>query len=265
MSLILIGLIVGFILGLFGAGGTILAVPFLIFGLNMDPKMAIPISMFAVAVSAIFGSIDGLIKQQIRYRASMLIAFFAMLISPFAIWLAQFLPKQPLMILFAGLLLFVGLHSFMKRSKNEDSSNANDSEELFPCEINQQTHKIRWTNQCARALSLTGGMTGLMSGLLGVGGGFIIVPALQRFSNIKLDNIFPTSLAVIAIVSSYNSLIFLSTGMLNIHYGLLFCMGTTAGMFFSKRLKINNKGMDKGFASFLILMAVLLVIKAVLF
>ena len=187
-----------------------------------------------------------------------------MLISPFAIWLAQFLPKQPLMILFAGLLLFVGLHSFMKRSKNEDSSNANDSEELFPCEINQQTLKIRWTNQCARALSLTGGMTGLMSGLLGVGGGFIIVPALQRFSNIKLDNIFPTSLAVIAIISSYNSLIFLSTGLLNIHYGLLFCMGTTAGMFFSKRLKINNKAWIRVLHLFN-LMAVLLVIKAVLF
>ena len=169
------------------------------------------------------------------------------------------------MILFAGLLIFVGLRSLIKQSKNEDSPNANNSEELFPCEINEKTHKIRWTNKCARALSLTGGITGLMSGLLGVGGGFIIVPALQRFSNIKLDNIFPTSLAVIAINSSYNSLIFLSTGMLNIHYGLLFCMGTTAGMFFSKRLKINNKGMDKGFASFLILMAVLLVIKAVLF
>ena len=53
--------------------------------------------------------------------------------------------------------------------------------------------------------------------------------------------------------------------MLNIHYGLLFCIGTTVGMFFSKRLKINNKGLDKGFASFLILIAVLLVIKAILF
>ena len=66
--LILIGLIIAGILGIFGAGGTILAVPFLIFGLNMDPKDAIPISMFAVAVSAMYGSVDSLLKKRVVSR-----------------------------------------------------------------------------------------------------------------------------------------------------------------------------------------------------
>jgi uncharacterized membrane protein YfcA len=263
--LILIGLIVGSILGIFGAGGTILAVPFLIFGLNMDPKEAIPISMFAVAVSATYGSVDSLLKKKVRYRAATLIALFAMLISPFGISLGQLLPKDPLMILFSIILFWVGYKALMKNKDTNSRTSINDIEESFPCEINEETNRIRWNNKCARSLSLTGGLTGFLSGLLGVGGGFIIVPALKKFSNISLDNIIPTSTAVIAIIATYNSSIFIYKGLLNIHDGVLFCIGTTTGMFLAKKITIEIKSLDKAFSYFLILISLLLVMKTIFF
>jgi uncharacterized membrane protein YfcA len=262
MSLILIGLVVGLILGLFGAGGTILAVPFLIFGLDMDPKMAIPISMFAVAASSIIGSISALINKQVRYRAASLMAFFAMLISPLGILAGQYLSKDPLMIIFALLLMWSGIKPLITKAEKSPQHNA-QSEEMFPCEINENTKRIRWNTKCARALSFTGSITGFLSGLLGVGGGFIIVPALKKFTNIHLNNIFPTSVAVIAIIASYNSVIFLYKGLLNFHYGVLFCVGTTLGMLVSRYLNINTAKIDVGFSYFLIVIAMFLILKTI--
>ena len=263
MSLILIGLVVGLILGLFGAGGTILAVPFLIFGLDMDPKMAIPISMFAVAVSSIIGSISALINKQVRYRAASLMAFFAMLISPFGILAGQYLSKDPLMIIFALLLMWSGIKPLIAKEEKDSPQHNPESEEMFPCEINENTKRIRWNTKCAQALSFTGSITGFLSGLLGVGGGFIIVPALKKFTNVHLNNIFPTSVAVIAIIASYNSFIFLYKGLLNYHYGVLFCVGTTLGMLVSRYLNINTAKIDVGFSYFLIIIAMFLIIKTI--
>src|SRR5210317_984425 len=94
-----------------------------IFGLNMDPKVAIPISMFAVAVSAIYGSVYSLLKQKVRYRAALLIALFAMLISPLGISFGQLLPKDPLMILFSLILFWVGFKALMKNKDKFKSIN----------------------------------------------------------------------------------------------------------------------------------------------
>ena len=146
MSLILIGIVVGLILGFFGAGGTILAVPFLIFGLDMDPKMAIPISMFAVAVSSIIGSISALINKQVRYRAASLMAFFAMLISPLGILAGQYLSKDPLMIICALLLMWSGIKPFITIAERDSAQHNAQPEEMFPCEINNNTKRIKFFN-----------------------------------------------------------------------------------------------------------------------
>jgi uncharacterized membrane protein YfcA len=134
---------------------------------------------------------------------------------------------------------------------------------MFPCEINENTKQIRWNTKCARALSFTGSITGFLSGLLGVGGGFIIVPALKKFTNIHLNNIFPTSVTVIAIIASYNSVILLYKDLLNINYGLLFCIGTTSGMLVSRYMKINITKVDVGFSYFLIVIAMFLILKTI--
>jgi uncharacterized membrane protein YfcA len=67
--------------------------------------------------------------------------------------------------------------------------------------LNPDEGRLIWTLPCAWALAATGALAGLMSGLLGVGGGFIIVPSLSRYTNLPTRSIFATSLAVMALVS----------------------------------------------------------------
>ena len=70
MEAILYGLGVGLAMGLTGAGGGVLAIPALVIGLNFSPSQAIPISLIAVALSAVIGCIDGFRKGILRYRAA---------------------------------------------------------------------------------------------------------------------------------------------------------------------------------------------------
>src|SRR3546814_12859585 len=67
--------------------------------------------------------------------------------------------------------------------------------------LNPMTGKLSWTGRCAATLAGIGATTGLFAGMLGVGGGFIVVPAFRRFTNIDMHSTVATSLAVIALIS----------------------------------------------------------------
>jgi hypothetical protein len=67
--------------------------------------------------------------------------------------------------------------------------------------VNPDAQRLTWTTPCAWALAGTGAVAGLLSGLLGVGGGFVIVPSLGHYTNLTARSIVATSLAVIALVS----------------------------------------------------------------
>jgi len=67
--------------------------------------------------------------------------------------------------------------------------------------LNPNEGRLIWTMPCAWALAGTGAVSGILSGLLGVGGGFVIVPSLSRYTNLATRSVLATSLAVIALVS----------------------------------------------------------------
>ena len=67
-----------------------------------------------------------------------------------------------------------------------------------PCLVNSETHRLNWTYPCFKKLGFLGGSSGLLSGLLGIGGGIIIVPGMTASSDIKLHSIIATSLMVVA-------------------------------------------------------------------
>lgn len=87
-----------------------------------------------------------------------------------------------------------------------------------------------WTTPCARALALAGAIAGLLSGLLGVGGGFVMVPALRRYTDLQMDSTIATSLAVIALVSASGVASSIAAGRLEWAAALPFCAGALAGM-----------------------------------
>lgn len=200
-----LGAIVGVILALTGAGGGSLAVPLLVFGLHLPMQQAAPVALVAVGLASGLGAALGLRDGLVRYRAAALIGLTGMALAPLGVWLAQHLPTAPLMLMFSGVM---GQSAWrMWRALRSDAAPTPAGEEpqlpqeRRPCRINPDEGRLTWTRPCARALAGIGMLSGLLSGLLGVGGGFVIVPALTRHTDISPRSIAATSLAVIALVS----------------------------------------------------------------
>ena len=198
----MLGGFVGLVMALTGAGGGVLAVPLLIFVLHLSVQQAAPIALLAVAAAAVFGALLGLREGIVRYRAAALIGTLAMLTAPLGVWLAQRLPGRSLMLAFALILAWTSWRMVKVSLAAASSPGQPRPAHHHPCNIDPGDGRIQWTAPCARVLGSTGVVAGLLSGLLGVGGGFIIVPALTRYTDLDVRSIAATSLAVIAMAST---------------------------------------------------------------
>jgi uncharacterized protein len=111
---------------------------------------------------------------------------------------------------------------------------------------------------------MTGVMAGFLSGLLGVGGGFVIVPSLKKYTDLSMKSIVATSLGVLAIVSLGGAVFSLASGNLNVNLALPFALGTAGGLLLGKLLerKLSGLRVQQIFAVFTLLVAVNLIYKA---
>ncbi len=197
-----LGAVVGLILALTGAGGGILAVPLLVFGLHLSIMQAAPVGLIAVGAASAIGAVLGLREGLVRYRAAALIGFTGMLLAPLGVRLARLIPNAPLMVGFSVVLAWVAFRMFKQaRRTAAGQAESPQAKAQIPCVLHPTEGRLIWTLPCAWALAGTGAVSGILSGLLGVGGGFVIVPSLSRYTNLAMRSIFATSLAVIALVS----------------------------------------------------------------
>lgn len=262
---LILGLVVGIILALTGAGGGILAVPLLIFGAQLSVAQAAPIGLLAVGMSAALGAGLSLRAGIVRYKASLLMASVGMVLAPVGVWLTYRIDNRWLSLLFALVLLFVAYRSYRQASGKftpKDESHAAHP----PCVVGAQTGRFIWTLPCARALALSGGVAGLLSGLIGVGGGFVMVPALQRYTDLAMQSIIATSLAVIALVSISGVAANAWAGHLNWAIAMPFSAGALAGMLGGRWITAYLAGshLQKGFALVSACVAVGLIVKSVI-
>lgn len=259
---LLLGLTVGVILALTGAGGGILAVPLLVFGAGLSMAEAGPIGLLAVGLAATLGAVMGLKNGTVRYKAALLIATAGIICSPLGLWLAQRTPNRPLTILFACVLMYVAFRVF-KRSL--PTSKAPVATKPPPCVLDTQRGKLNWTAPCAWALTVSGVVAGGLSGLLGVGGGFVMVPALQRYTNLTAQSVLATSLAVIALVSMSGVAASSAAGHLQWAVALPFSLGALFGMACGRLIAARLAGphLQRGFAIVSMLVAVALLVKAI--
>jgi uncharacterized membrane protein YfcA len=196
-----LGAVVGLILAIAGAGGGILAVPLLVFGLHLSIVQAAPVGLIAVGAASTLGAMLGLRDGLVRYRAAAVIGVVGMALAPLGVWLARIIPNAPLTIAFSLLLAWVSIRMFNQGRRMPPTAGAAPTAHM-PCVIDPSEGRLIWTMPCAWALAGTGAVSGVLSGMLGVGGGFVIVPALTRFTNLETRGIVATSLAVIALVSA---------------------------------------------------------------
>jgi uncharacterized membrane protein YfcA len=254
------GCLVGVVLALTGAGGGILAVPLLVFGAQLSMAQAGPIGLMAVGLSSLLAALLGLRDGIVRYKAAALIALSGMLVSPLGLWLAQRLPNRPLALMFALVLLWVAYRSFQRAANPENAAD----EACPPCHINPATGRFVWTLATARIFVSVGMLTGLLSGLLGVGGGFVLVPVLHRYTDLPMKSIVSTALAVIALVSMAGVLASNLGGHFNWGVGLPFSCGAIGGMLVGRWLGQFAKGahLNRAFGSVATLAALSLLYKA---
>lgn len=192
-TLILEGLVIGCLLGLTGAGGGILAVPALMTSQGWGVALAAPVGLLAITLAALVGVIQGLIQRNIRYKAAIWIALISIPTAKYGVYLAQIISPQWLTLAFSLVMLVVAYRIVFNNVIKDDDA---------PCKINQQTGKFIWNIKTASILGGIGLVAGLLTGLLGVGGGFIIVPAMKKFTNLNLKSIIATSLMVILLIGS---------------------------------------------------------------
>lgn len=261
-----LGTTVGLTLALTGAGGGIVAVPLLVFALHLELAQAAPAGLLAVGLAATLGAALGLREGKVRYRAALLIGGTGMLMAPLGVSLAQQLPNGPLMVAFAVVLAWSALSMYSRSRGIEAGPTVELLAERPPCVRSPRTGRLIWTKPCAWVLARTGLSSGLLSGLLGVGGGFVIVPALTRYSNLAADGIVSTSLAVIALVSISGVASAAAHGAIEWAIALPFACGAGAALLVGRRLAKPWSGpaLQRCFAVLSLVVALLLLSRGLL-
>lgn len=194
-----LGVLIGAVMGLTGAGGGILAVPALVFGMGWTLTQAAPVALVAAAAAAVVGALDGLKRGIVRYRAAMLMAVVGVSVTSLGVRAAQALPQRVLLSTFAAVLAWVALRTFRE---SRDGTGLRPEARSAPCQLDPASGRFKWTLASAAILGSIGAASGFLAGLLGVGGGFVIVPALRRVSDLSMHSIVATSLALIALVAT---------------------------------------------------------------
>ena len=174
------GSLIGFTLGLVGGGGSILAVPLLVYVVGVpSPHLAIGTSAFAVAANAMANLIPHTASGAIKWRFAVIFAAAGVVGALLGSSLGKQFDGQRLLFLFALLMLVVG--TLMVRNRH----NSGDPE--VKCGIRN-----------APKVMGSGALTGLCSGFFGIGGGFLIVPALMASTGMPVRNAVASSLVAVS-------------------------------------------------------------------
>jgi hypothetical protein len=215
-------------------------------------------------MAAALGAILGLKAGIVRYKAALLMAALGMLAAPVGVWLGGRIDNRWLSILFAAVLLFVAYRTFKQAGDKTQQSHYLNGDEP-PCIVGTDTGRFAWTTRCARALAGSGVVAGLLSGLIGVGGGFVMVPALKRYTDLPMQSIIATSLGVIALVSISGVASSALAGSLNWHIALPFSGGALIGMLLGRLTSSYLAGpqLQKGFGIVSGLVAIGMLLKLV--
>ena len=272
MTAVLLGIIVGLVLGLTGAGGSVMAVPLLMWGMGWTLPQAAPVALLAVSASAALGTITAWRQGIVRYRAASVMAFTGMFTAPLGLQAGNHMPLLVLSLLFAAVLVYIAIRMLMQSIAKPEESRVvrasvqdDGTDDKGPvCALNPDG-RLRWTRPCAMAIVGSGAGTGFLAGLLGVGGGFVIVPALRTFTALAFHSAVATSLMTIALTSAGTAALSLLNGrVMPWMVALPFVLGALVGMLGGRWVapRIAGPRLQQGFAVTVLLVAFGMILKA---
>lgn len=242
--------IIGLIMGLLGGGGSILSVPVLVYTLGLNPIIATAYSLFIVGTTALMGSFQNFKKGLINFKVGFTFAlpsliavyFTRSILIPalpdyFSIAGQSFSKEKSIMVFFALLMLMAAIS--MIRQKKDAEEGVED-------------YKLNYF-----VIFIEGGVVGVLTGIVGAGGGFLIIPALVILAKQPMKVAVATSLMIIACKSLCGFLGDLSQQTIDWQFLLSFTslaiVGIFIGIYFSKFIK--GSILKKAFGWFVIAMS----------
>ena len=235
-----LGFGIGGSLGLLGGGGSILTVPALVYLIGQTPQVAVTTSLLIVGMNSALGAVFHRVQGTLNWRVALLFGGSGMVVSYLAAGLSKHFSSSLLLVAFAVLMLLIGGLLIFRRQSAEGA----------PAGFTPSLWKI-----------VGGGMmVGLLTGILGVGGGFLIVPALVMLVGLSFHQAVGTSLIVIAMNSAAGLLGHLSGSTIDFTLITLFVLAGLAGTFAGSRLalRLDTGKLRRAFAIFVIVLALFL-------
>jgi uncharacterized membrane protein YfcA len=268
--LLTIGLLIGGVLGLTGAGGSVIAVPLLLVLLNLEPTTATGLALGVVAASSLYGAVQKIWHREVLWIPAILFGFSGAMLAPMGRILAKLVSPQLLISSFAVLSIVIAARMLWQSIRQPEQSNVvrastsagGEAYEALLCRLSENS-KFDWRFRCMAGLTLGGVLTGIFSGFFGVGGGFLIVPFLNQLNSVSMRNAVATSLVIIATVSSSGFLAHLATQTVNWHQLAWLCIGGIIGMVLGSVLArwIAGVYLQRIFAVTIMVMTSLLIIR----
>ncbi len=255
---------IGVSLGLIGAGGSILTVPVIVYLAHVEPVLATGYSLFVVGSTALVGGIQNIFKKRVDFKTALIFGIPSILaVYTTRVWIMPWIPEQisltdsfvipkgmGLLVLFAGLMVITSISMIREKTNN--------FEEI---EDSLKTHHYGF-------ILLEGVGVGMLTGLVGAGGGFLIIPALVLFAGLEMKLAVGTSLFIIAAKSLIGFTGDIQVGSaINWNFLLLFTAFSVSGIFIGTWLNkfVDGRKLKKGFGWFVLVMGVYMIIKETMF
>lgn len=242
------GVMVGFILGLVGGGGSILAVPLMVYLVGVpSPHVAVGTSAFAVAVNAATNLIPHARAHTIKWRCAITFALAGIVGAYGGSTLGKAFDGQRLLFLFALVMLGVGVLMLRGRGKSGDAD-------------------VRCDRTNAPKVLLFGAGTGLFSGFFGIGGGFLIVPGLIAATGMPMLNAVGSSLVAVAAFGLTTAVNYAVSGLVDWPLAAIFIgggvLGGMAGAAASRHLSARKGALTTLFAGLIFVVALYMLWKS---
>ncbi|MCC5816606.1 MAG: sulfite exporter TauE/SafE family protein [Leptospira sp.] len=259
---IILPLIVGISLGLIGGGGTVIAVPILIYIFHEDPKSAIAMSLGIVSVVSLLGSYSHWKKGNVRLENAAFFTPFAMLGAFIGAKIAHLesITGNIQMLIFGTTVLASSFLMVFKKSPDfPESIGESPKEDISINNFLSQNINIQW--KTILILAVQGIFVGILTGLVGVGGGFLIVPALVFVGKLPIREAIGTSLVIIFFNSLSGFIGYLGKVPINWLIMLQFVALSTAGVILGVKFadRVPRKFLQKIFGVFLFGMGIWLI------
>ena len=254
-------ILIGISLGLIGGGGSILTVPVLVYILGVNPVLATAYSLFVVGSTSLVGAVTYMKKGLMNYKTAIVFAipsFIAVFLTRkflvpalpdplFSIGEFLITKSSGIMVFFAFIMLFAA-YSMIREKKGEDQEDQEKVKFNFPM------------------IALEGSVVGLITGIVGAGGGFLIIPALVLLAKLPMKMAVGTSLLIIAAKSLIGFLGYLSTQTIDWPLLIMFTVLSIVGIFIGSALskKINERVLKTGFGWFVLIMGIFIITKELL-